>query len=502
MADLESTKVEGDIDISGIIINTDLEEKLKNVSSLKKYTMNITADTAKGAEITLPCEYTVGGDSLIIMLDNEVLIKATDKDSQGNYYEVGTAGTISNKIQLTSDWQLLAGDILTIYVGKPNVSGGDIDDRVASLEEGQLELTSRVNDIDSQQTDIVQRLVQLEQNDGGKTEKYTMNITADTAKGAEITLPCEYTVGSDDLIVVLNTEMLVKAPSGTTQGHYYEVGTNGEKSNKIQLTSDWNLSNGDILTLFVGNSNVGKKDPQDIVVNTIKNKNLFDKNDIIINAYLGYEDGTPTHDVNMCYMNSYIEVNSNMKYTMSYFGTEATILVVHEYDANKNFLRYTVQNNDNKSMTITTSAQTKYVRLSTGKTRANGIQFEEGAEQTEYSEHYMFKIHNQYITTGEEFDNFREIGGYHEYGRIYYINSLPSNSSITFNTGITNFDRYTYIEGYTSNSWGIKMVPQKIDDNSIVLHPEGSAMRITTYTDAYANAGYNAIVELHYTKTS
>lgn len=51
-----------------------------------------------------------------IQYENWVLLKAVDNDNQGQYYEVGQAGSISNKIKLASDAQLKQGDILTFYV--------------------------------------------------------------------------------------------------------------------------------------------------------------------------------------------------------------------------------------------------------------------------------------------------------------------------------------------------------------------------------------------------
>lgn len=57
-----------------------------------------------------------GNYSLKVRFASEVLIKATDDDSQGHYYEVGTADSISNIIQITSDWSLDVGDVLILEV--------------------------------------------------------------------------------------------------------------------------------------------------------------------------------------------------------------------------------------------------------------------------------------------------------------------------------------------------------------------------------------------------
>lgn len=45
-----------------------------------------------------------------------MLDKADTSYTEGHYYEVGQADSISNKIEITSDWQLKAGDKLILYV--------------------------------------------------------------------------------------------------------------------------------------------------------------------------------------------------------------------------------------------------------------------------------------------------------------------------------------------------------------------------------------------------
>ncbi len=104
------------------------------------------------------------------------------------------------------------------------------------------------------------------------------------------------------------------------------------------------------------------------------------------------------------------------------------------------------------------------------------------------------------ITTGVEFETGRIIDGKKEYGKILAIGTIPSATSQTYATGITNFYRYTHISGYTSNVWADIMTHQKINDNSIVLTMEGENIKVTTYTSSLANAGYQGYIELHYLK--
>lgn len=96
----------------------------------------------------------------------------------------------------------------------------------------------------------------------------------------------------------------------------------------------------------------------------------------------------------------------------------------------------------------------------------------------------------------------RVIDGKKEYGKILDLGIVPSNSQKIYTTGISlaELDRYTFIHGYTSSTWAIKMVQQKIDENSIVLTLAGKDIKITTYSTSYADANYKAYVELHYLK--
>lgn len=71
-----------------------------------KYTLVEATTLAAGATITLPCYYKVGADVLDVYYCQDRLIKASSASAitEGYYAEVGTAGTISNQIQCTTDW--------------------------------------------------------------------------------------------------------------------------------------------------------------------------------------------------------------------------------------------------------------------------------------------------------------------------------------------------------------------------------------------------------------
>lgn len=81
-----------------------------------EYKLKFDDDTEKGAEITLPCKYKVGQDVLDVYLCTELLQKATSSDETGHYFEVGDKDTISNKIKLTDDWNIVKGWFFVLKV--------------------------------------------------------------------------------------------------------------------------------------------------------------------------------------------------------------------------------------------------------------------------------------------------------------------------------------------------------------------------------------------------
>lgn len=102
---------EGETPLSPENLNRAISECIKEFSILVK----ITADTAKGATVTLSKKYKVGAGVLDVYINGERLIKSSDEaGTDGHYVEVGEAGAVSNQIKLTTDWNLSSGDYLGI----------------------------------------------------------------------------------------------------------------------------------------------------------------------------------------------------------------------------------------------------------------------------------------------------------------------------------------------------------------------------------------------------
>lgn len=81
--------------------------------NVTKYTLKITETINSEINITIPCNYKVGANVLDVFLNGERLVKSTP-EMEGNYFEVGMTGSISNTIKLDGTnevWNVENGDI-------------------------------------------------------------------------------------------------------------------------------------------------------------------------------------------------------------------------------------------------------------------------------------------------------------------------------------------------------------------------------------------------------
>lgn len=93
-----------------------IEDSYENFTS-HKYQLKITEDKEAGEEIEIPCYYKVEANVLDVYLNGERLIKSSDDvGTDGHYCEIGDAGSTSNKIKTTTDWNLESNDTLEITV--------------------------------------------------------------------------------------------------------------------------------------------------------------------------------------------------------------------------------------------------------------------------------------------------------------------------------------------------------------------------------------------------
>ena len=121
------------------------------------------------------------------------------------------------------------------------------------------------------------------------------------------------------------------------------------------------------------------------VINT-STKNLFDKNSNAITVgYIG-ANGNFVYDENLSYLNKFIKVNPNTKYTIS--SERNDVYRIAEYDLNKEFITRKYNEGQSKKYTITTSNNTYYIKMAgTSTATLNSLQLEQGSTATTYEPH-------------------------------------------------------------------------------------------------------------------
>lgn len=76
-----------------------------------KYTLILTSEISAGQIIDIPCRYKVGANCLDVFFNGErLLLSSNVSGTDGHYCEVGDVNSISNQIQITSDWHPEMGD--------------------------------------------------------------------------------------------------------------------------------------------------------------------------------------------------------------------------------------------------------------------------------------------------------------------------------------------------------------------------------------------------------
>ena len=95
------------------------ENRQVKAEQLTQHTYNLilNENVAAGGEITLPFYYKVGANVLqVYYMGQLLLLSSDDAGTDGHYREVGTAGSLSNKIKLTTDWSAETGEYFKFVI--------------------------------------------------------------------------------------------------------------------------------------------------------------------------------------------------------------------------------------------------------------------------------------------------------------------------------------------------------------------------------------------------
>ena len=95
------------------------ENRQVKAEQLTQHTYNLilNENVAAGGEITLPFYYKVGAGVLqVYYMGQLLLLSSDDAGTDGHYREVGTSGSLSNKIKLTTDWSAEQGEYFKFVI--------------------------------------------------------------------------------------------------------------------------------------------------------------------------------------------------------------------------------------------------------------------------------------------------------------------------------------------------------------------------------------------------
>ena len=107
---------QGNTPLSALNLNN-MQKNIEESVETYIYNLILTANVAAGGEITLPFYYKVGANVLqVYYMGQLLLLSSDDAGTDGHYREVGTAGSLSNKIKLTTDWSAETGEYFKFMV--------------------------------------------------------------------------------------------------------------------------------------------------------------------------------------------------------------------------------------------------------------------------------------------------------------------------------------------------------------------------------------------------
>lgn len=243
----------------------------------------------------------------------------------------------------------------------------------------------------------------------------------------------------------------------------------------------------------------GEEPMGDLVVDSIRTKNMFDKNSVLMGYEIKGADGTVSTNNNY-YVSDYIPVKPNTNYylTKTNNGTSNCF-----YDINKNFISTIIK--DQGVITTPDNSNVYYMRFNGSPSDLDNVQVEEGSVATEYKPFQNLDKTLDIYSTSEI-----RIGTWID-GKPIYRKTILRTDAITADTehvidmNISNIDIITNISGVLSSS--NKQVYRQI--NTYNLPNTNSSISMFAQIDGivkiYAKENWgspNIIITLEYTKTT
>lgn len=236
----------------------------------------------------------------------------------------------------------------------------------------------------------------------------------------------------------------------------------------------------------------------DLVVDSIRTKNMFDKNSILMGYELNSADGTTSANSNY-YVSDYIPVKPNTNYYLTKTNNSTSNCF---YDINKNFIS-TIRK-DQGVITTPDNSNVYYMRFNGPLSDLDNVQVEEGSVATEYKPYQnLDKTLDIYSTSEIRIGTW--IDGKPIYRKtILRTNAITANTENVIDMNISNIDIITNISGVLSSS--NKQVYRQINTYNLPNTNSSISMfaQINGIVKIYANENWgspNIIITLEYTKT-
>ena len=249
-----------------------------------------------------------------------------------------------------------------------------------------------------------------------------------------------------------------------------------------------------------------------------KGKNLFNKDDAIIDGYYIDNSGNLISASNSWYQNAFIKVKSNTQYTMS---SGHGILRVCFYDNNKNYISRNTT--EKTSLTFLTPSNCEYVKLSgdTSSIQILDLQLEQGPNKTYYEAYIEPKIYIKNINdVYEEFTEKNEekystsetkIGTWIDGKPLYrkvFIGTINETTTGTFqdtliDMNINNVDKKFIDKAFYIDQYNDSILIPYITNSGYIIKAmllNKNVLRIMTNSSAFNGLTFYVVV--NYTKTT
>ena len=239
----------------------------------------------------------------------------------------------------------------------------------------------------------------------------------------------------------------------------------------------------------------GTESMGNIVVDSIRSKNMFNKNNALIKKFVNKETGDIA-DSDDWSATDFMEVEPNTSYVFSGVNNSlSSIAGTAFYNSSKVF----ISGIDSTTYNFTTPANAKYVRISLNTETPTQVQVEKGNTATDYAPYQNLDGLENYST--DEIKIGTWIDGKPLYRKIYTI-SNPQNSNTNYvNLASLNIATVVNLKGFYSTSFGTFSIPFYDSENnySVMFVNDNNQLRGRIVTSSNIT---DTKVIIEYTKTT